>query len=91
MVTHHSPGALSSLPFLLSALPSPFPQVREAAVRSLVVLLGRLAFSRPYYLTIEELMMQLARDTSDAVFTLVNTQLLPALQVGGWLPSRRPH
>ena len=58
-------------------------QVREAAVEALIALLapGRLTFSRPYFLTLEEVVVQLVRDGSESVARAAVEQLLPALQV----------
>lgn len=46
---------------------------------SLAQLVSRLPYSRSYYATVEEMMLALCKDSSEAVFAAVEARLLPAL------------
>ena len=75
------------LPYTIIPLPphdhtSPRFQVREAAVRSVSLLLSRLPyFSRQYYSVVEEMLLTLSEDDSEAVVAAVGQRLMPVLQV----------
>ena len=46
-------------------------------------LLSRLPyFSRQYYIVVEEMLLKLGEDDSEAVLTAIREKLMPALQVG---------
>ncbi|KAF5829664.1 hypothetical protein DUNSADRAFT_15663 [Dunaliella salina] len=62
-------------------------QVREAALRGLITLLGpnRLSFSRHYYVMLEELLVQLVRDGVEGISQAAIASLLPSLQA--WAAS----
>ncbi len=64
-------------------------QVREQAVLSVAALLCRLQFSRQYYQVVEDMLLALSVDSSEAVSLAVNESLLPVLQVRERIWKRR--
>ena len=81
---------LHSLTSLTSDLPLPHLKVREAALLSVSQLLSRLPyFSRQYYMVVEEMLLKLGEDDSEAVLTAIREKLMPALQVSGDFASGR--
>ena len=57
-------------------------KVREAALLSVSQLLARLPyFSRQYYIVVEEMLLKLGEDDTEAVSSAIREKLMPALQV----------